>query len=422
MRGTEAQDVVRAPEDQRRRRWRLRLVVGAALVVILAASLWLAHAWSRSQYSVSAERLQIATVERGRFVRDVSADGTVVAPISPTLFAIAAGTVSYAVHAGDTVHKGQVLASLDSPELRNLALREQATLASLDAALAHQQIELRRQLLTSQQQADLAQVTIHAAEREVKREESAWELHVIPERDYQRAVDDLQSARLNFEHARDTAALERDSVTLDLRTKRLERDRQALVVADLKRRVEQLSVRSPADGLVGNLAQQEKAQVAEHAPLITVVDLSALEVEFRVAESYAGDIKPGVPAEITLGGRMERGTVTSISPEVRDNEVTGRVRFAAGLPPGARQNERATLRLLLDDRGDVLKFERGPLIDEATRSVYLVRDDHALRVAVELGPASVSEIQVLHGLSPGDRVIVSDTREFHDAPELLIAR
>src|ERR1700730_3747894 len=140
----------------------------------------------------------------------------------------------------------------------------------------------------------------------------------MSERDYRRSIDDVATAKLNFEHARDTAGLERDSVVLDLRSRRLDRDRQALVVESLKRRVAELNVRSPVDGMVANLAQPQRSRVAANAPLLTVVDLSAFEIEFQVAETYAGDIKPGMGAEITLGGRMEPGTVTAISPEVRE--------------------------------------------------------------------------------------------------------
>jgi HlyD family secretion protein len=340
--------------------------------------------------------------------------------VNPTLFAIAPGTVSYAVHAGDTVAKGAVLATLDSPELRNEYQREQATLDSLNAALERQEIEIRRQLLTSQQQSDLAQVAIRAAERELKRAQWAWDQHAMSERDYQHAIDDVSTAKLNFDHARDTAGLERDSVVLDLRTRRLERDRQALSVADLKQRVDQLNVRSPVDGMVANLAQPEKTRVAADAALLTVVDLSALEVEFQVAETYAGDIKPGMAAEISLGGRTVPGTVTAISPEVRQSEVTGRVKFNSTQQRGLRQNERTSVRIVLDERDNVVKFERGASIDEATRAVYVVHGDKAVRSPVELGAASVSEIEVLHGLAPGDSVIISDTRDFNAAPELLI--
>jgi HlyD family secretion protein len=421
FRGTEAQDAPLSASASGWRRHRVRYALAAGTAVLLLLFAWLIHAWLGTGQVISRERLRVAEVSRGHFVRDVAADGTVVAAVNPTLFAIAPGTVSYAARAGDAVTKGQPLATLDSPELGNEYQRETATLRSLDAALAHQQIEIRRQILTSQQQADLAQVAIKAAERERKRSQWAWDQRVISERDYQRSIDEVSTAQLNFDHARDTATLERDSLALELRTRRLERDRQALVVAALKERVAQLTVRSPVDGLVANLAQPQKSRVAANAPLLTVVDLSVFEIEFQVAESYAGDIKAGMGAQITLEGRTFPGTVTAISPEVRQNQVIGRVKFRGQQPPGLRQNERAALRIVLDERDDVLKFERGSNLDASSRAVYLVHGNRAQRVPVELGVASVSEIEVIRGLASGDTVIISDMRDSNQASEVTIS-
>jgi len=420
MRGTDAQDHAVGAAPAWRKRLPLLVAASGALLLVLVF-LWLIRAWSASEHTVAADRLRIATVTRGPFVRDVAAQGTVIAAVSPTLFATAPGTISYVVRAGDTVEKGQVLGNLDSPALRNEFDRERASLDGLTAALARQEIEIRRQILSSQQQADLARVQIQAAERELKRAQSAWDQRVISERDYRGAIDDVSTAKLNYEHARDTAALERDSLNLDLRTRRLERDRQALVVANLKRQVDELDVRSPVAGMVANLAQAERAKIAENAALLTVVDLTAFEIEFQVAETYAREIKSGMTAEITLDGRKHAGTVTAISPEVRNNQVTGRVQFSGEQPPGLRQNQRAAVRIVLDERTDVLKFERGSSIDTPTRFVYVVREDRAVRTPVELGGASIAEIEVVGGLNAGDRIVISDTRDFADAPELLIA-
>lgn len=420
LRGTEAQDAAISATPSHWQRFKVRYAAGAAAAVLLLFA-WLIIAWLHSGQVVARERLRIAQVNRGHFVRDVAAEGTVVAAVNPTLFAIAAGTVAYAVRAGEAVKKGAVLATLDSPELNNEYQRERATLDSLDAALSRQQIEIRRQIMTSQQQSDLAQVAITAAQRELKRSQWAWDQRVISERDYQRSIDDVATAKLNFEHARDTAQLERDSLALELRTKRLERDRQALVVASLKQRVDELAVRSPVDGTVANLAVAEKTRVAINAPLITVVDLSAFEIEFQVAESYAGEIRAGMAAEITLEGKSVPGVVTAISPEVRQNQVIGRVKFKNGQPAGLRQNERAAVRIVLDERDGVLKFERGSFLDEAARSLYVVHGDRAQRVPVQLGSASVAEIEVIRGLSAGDRVIISDTRDLNQASEISIS-
>ena len=127
---TSGQDVVLKPGSSKYK------VVGAmAVVVILAASAWLGlpivQRWSQAQISVSAERLRFADVARGDFVRDVSVQGRVVAAVSPTLYATQSGTITFEVESGDSVHKQQLLASIESPEIENRLLQEQSRLTSL---------------------------------------------------------------------------------------------------------------------------------------------------------------------------------------------------------------------------------------------------------------------------------------------------
>jgi HlyD family secretion protein len=419
IRGTQSQDrVVATPRSRNALIKRYGPYVGAG-VTLLVLLFWSAHAWLSSDKVIPRERLRIATVERGAFVRDVAATGLVVAAVSPTLFAEAPGTIIYKVRAGDAVKAGDVLGMVQSAELTNEYERERASLDSADAALNRQAIEVRRQILKSSQDSDLAKVQITAAEREYKRAEDAWGIHVIPERDYQRARDDLETARLNYAHAVATGGLEKDSLQLELRSQRATRDAQALKVARLRERVDALTLKSPVAGIVATLAQVERAQVPENAPLVTVVDLSALEIEFQVAESYANEIKPGMNAEVTLDGRKLVGTVAGISPDVRNSQVTGRVRFAQQ-PHGLRQNQRASVRIVLDERNDVLKVARSPFNDSETRFVYVLRDDQAVRVPVEFGAAAIGEIEIRNGLHVGDVLVLSDMRDFKDAPSVLI--
>jgi len=419
MRGTQSQDrVVAAPNNRRvfLRRYGVLIGIGAALLLFVV---WSASAWLSSEKVIPRERLRTAVVERGPFVRDVAATGTVVAAVSPTLFAEAPGTIIYKVRAGDTVKAGDVLGKVESAALTNEYDRERATLVSTEAALNRQTIEVRRTILKSSQDTDLAKVAITAAEREFKRAEDAWNIHVIPERDYQRARDDLETAKLNYAHAMETGGLEKDSLQLELRSQRAQRDAQALKVARLRERVDALTLKSPVAGIVATLSQPERAQVAENAPLVTVVDFTALEIEFLVAESYANEIRSGMSAEITLDGRKVIGTVAGISPDVRNAQVTGRVRFAEQ-PKGLRQNQRASVRIVLDERTDVVKVARSPFNDSDTRFVYVVRDDDAVRIPVEFGAAAVGEIEVRNGLNVGDTLVLSDMRDYKDAPRVLI--
>ena len=144
IRDTSAQDAPIDPAPARRRRLRILIASGAGAVLLIASSLPAFMRWMDAEISVPRERVRIAEVTRGPFVRDVSAQGTVVAAVSPTLFAPAAGNVTYCVQAGDIVKRGQVLGTVDSPELRNELAREQATLAGLEVAVQRQSIETRR--------------------------------------------------------------------------------------------------------------------------------------------------------------------------------------------------------------------------------------------------------------------------------------
>src|SRR5688500_436269 len=179
IRDTSGQDVAVDPSLLDRKRRRL-LIIGAvgglALVVML---FMLIQSWASTSMVVPRERVRIATVTRGVFVRDIAAQGTVVVANSPTLFASAMGTVSFVVKAGDAVAEGQVLATVDSPSLRSEHAREKATLDGLVVALDRATIEAKRRMLESKQAADLATTQVRAAQREFVRQQATWDQGVI---------------------------------------------------------------------------------------------------------------------------------------------------------------------------------------------------------------------------------------------------
>jgi HlyD family secretion protein len=422
MRDTSAQDrqIDPAPAQKRRRYQLIGAGAGALLLLIVLAVL--IRNWISAEVTVPIERVRIAEVTRGPFVRDISAQGTVVAAISPTLFAVAPGTVHYLVQAGDVVKKDQPIASLESPELRNELQREQASLDGLEVAVQRQGIDTRRQLAANQQAIDLANVEIQAAEREMRRGEDSWQKHLISERDYEKSRDDAAAARVNHKHAIETAQLQKESLQFELRARRLERDRQRLVVQDLERRVGELSLKSPVNGIIGTLSVAERASVAQNAPLVTVVDLTAFEIEIQVPESYADDLGLGMEAEVTSGAKKYAAKVSAVSPEVRSGQVTGRLRFSGEVPQGLRQNQRLSTRIVLESRDDVLKVQRGAFLDTGGgRVAYVVQDDIAVRRPIRTGSTSVSEVEILEGLQPGDRIIISNLGEFERVETVRLA-
>jgi HlyD family secretion protein len=422
FRNTSAQDVPLSGGPARRRRlpW-----VAAAAAVALAAAVaapGLARLFS-AQSSVSAARLAFATVERGDFNRDITAEARVVAAVSPTLYAPNPGTVSLKVHAGDQVQSGQVLASLDSPDLSSRLAQEQAALAGLEVDYQGAQLEARKQQLAVQEAYDKAQVDAQTASREVERSQKAYDEGAYSELAYLRAKDAAEKARFDLEHARKQLALEPEQIRFSVQSRKLARDRQQLLVADLQRQVDGLSLRSPVTGQVGQVITTERASVARDAPLLTVVDLSALELELKVIESQARDLAVGMPARISGAGRDWDGQVSAVSPEVVNGEVAARVRFSGAVPEGLRQNQRMQVQVVLDRRKDVLTVARGSWLDtEGGHYAYVVHDGIAERRPVSTGASSLDKVEILDGLQPGDRIVSSGTDIFNNAPRVFISR
>ncbi len=422
MRDTSAQDTV---VDDRPRRQRRLLWIGAAGAATLILGI-LAYpafkAWSGAELSVPLERLRIASVERGKFVRDVAVRGTVVAAVSPTLFAPADGTVTFLNAAGDTVNLRDIVATVESPEIASRLRQEEATLQRTQNDLERQAIDKKKTEFKNQQDVEMARVEVTAAERELRRAELSWEHQVISAQDYDKAKDDLAKAKLEFEHAQQNARLESESLEFELRTMALNRDRQQLLVMELERQVEALNIRSPVNGMIGSLASEQKAAVTKNTPLLTVVDLSQFEIEILVPENYADDLVLGMDAEINFGTDRYAGVITAVSPEVQNNQVTARVRFKGDLPPGLRQNQRISARIILESKSDTLMVQRGPFLDSGNgRIAYVINGDLAQKTSIRIGSTSIGQVEILDGLEAGERIVISNLAQFESADNVYLS-
>ena len=420
IRDTSAQDRRLAPEKNRK-----RLVVGVvAGAIVLVGVAFMAPTVGRllsADSSASSARLRIAEVKRGDLVRDVSVQGKVVAAISPTLYARSAGTVTLDVNAGDKVTKDQVIAEIDSPELTSKFRQEQATLDSLRLDVERATIDNRKAEAASQVAYQQAVIDRETAEREVERNQKAFDMGAQAEMTVLRAKDALSKAKLSEAAAQRNVQLDRDSLAFELKTKRVAFDRQKLLVEDLSRQVDELKLRSPVDGQVGQLIAQQRASVIENAPILSVVDLTALEIEVKVPEVFAHDLGPGMAAEIDDNGRKFKGEIKSISPEVVDGQVTGRVKFGDDKPAGLRQSQQLTTRILMDEHPNVLVVERGPFVDSgAGRVAYVVRNGTAERTPIQIGATSLNAVEIVSGVKEGDRIVISGTDEFKGAQRVAL--
>ena len=404
-------------------------LIAAALIYTTVAPA--VSGWSSSDASISSQRVRIATVERGDFVRDLSVQGRVVAAVSPRMYSTGQGTITFHVDAGDSVEVSQILAVIDSPELTNELKQEQASHQKSEMELDRQKIQAKKQALQNQKAVDLAKVALTAADREKRRADKAYQSNSISQIDFEKAQDDLENAQLVYQHAVRDAELNKESLNFEIKTQQLQVDRQALLVAELSRKVDELTLRSPVNGIVGNLAVEQKNQVSKNQPILSVVDLSEFELEVEIPESYADDLAIGMEAEVTLNGEVHLAKLVTISPEIENNQVTGRVRFAAydqdgnnlTSPKGLRQNQRLTTRILMENKDDVMMVQRGQFLESGSgRIAYVIRDGVAYKTSINTGARSLANVEILSGLEVGDDIIISGTDQFRGAERVLITQ
>ncbi|MCS6134900.1 HlyD family efflux transporter periplasmic adaptor subunit [Shewanella baltica] len=418
IKDTSGQDTVLVPSTTKRLKLPL-LFGGCALLV--SALVWASLGTDSVSKSLSRSEITTATLFVGTLTRDVATTGKIVAANAPILYSTEEGTVTLLSNPGDSVNKGDVVAKLDSPRLSNQLDQAKSILAGMQSALERAKLDARRGQLQVNQTLDMAAVDLEAANRERRRGELLIKNKLISEIDYEKGKDELHKAKLKFAHAEQEVALTKDTLTFEVKNKALEVERQTLAVHELERQVEALNIKAPVGGIIGNWITEQKTRLSANQPILTVVDLSAYEAELAVPESYADDLGLGMEVELSFGSVKLMGKLSSISPEVRNREVTARVQFVQDNSLKLRQNQRISARVLLEHRPDVLMVKRGAFMTSGGGDeVYQIEGDLASRRAIKLGSTSLSQVEVLDGGKAGDEWVISSVEPFNHAEQVRI--
>lgn len=415
---TSAQDTPRPPP---RSRTALKLAAGCVATAVLVWAGWHFKDAMAGGASVSRGRLTFATVELGDLTRDVAAEGRVVAAAAPTLYAGSGGTVNFAVQPGDPVKAGQVLVRIASPELLANLAQARSTADALKSEWLRAQAEARQTLAAAQAATQTAALALTSAENDLARQTRAFEAGAAAGMAVDQARDVVARARIAHEQAKQALTLKDAALRFELSARRQAHERAELQVADLQRQQAELIVRAPVDGQVGQAFVADRSSVAKDAKLLSVIDLTRLEVQVQVAESQARELAPGMPGEISGNGQHWRGSISSVSPEVVNGEVAARLRFDGAQPEALRQNQRLSVRVLLDHRDHVLRVARGSFIEEGGgKWGYVAKGNVAAKRPIRLGVQSLTQVEVLSGLQAGDEVVIAGSDVFKGADRVQL--
>ena len=409
-------DVVRTGvvEAKRRRRW---LLAGAGVVVLALVTVALANI-DPAAPGVDRDTVWIGTVERGTLVRQVRGHGTLVPVDLRFVQAQTAGRVDRIhVDPGARVTADDVLLELTDPEVEREAVDAESALRRAEAELESLRVtllstELDQRAEAAAVEAEYVRATLQAeANRELSEKGLISDIH----RRSSEALAEALATRREIEVQRQEMTAQGNRALLDAKLAEVEQQRALHRLR--ARQLDALSVRAGIDGVVQEVPVEIGQQVTAGTMLARVAEPTLLEAEVRVPATRARDVRPGLTVSVDTRNGLVRGTVARVDPSVREGTVTVEVRLDGDLPEGARPDLAVDGTIEIERLDDVL-FVGRPVQSQERATVGLYRlepdGDHALRVQVELGSASVDTIEILRGLEEGDRVILSDSSRWDD--------
>ena len=396
------------------RRKTLRHALYAATAVILA----LVVPVGVSQLEPAAPRIDRATVyldtvQRGPMMRRVRGAGALVPEQIRWIPAITDGTVErIVIRPGAVVAPDTVVLELSNPELEQSTLEARLNFEAAEARYSNRQVEVERDLLD--QRATLA--TTEAQLRSARLQAAAdGRLHtrgLVSSIQLQQSQSDEQEYETRYALEQERLRMATHTVDAQLAVERAEVDRLRTLYELRRRQVADLRVRAGMSGVLQQVPLEEGQRITAGTNLARVGDPTVLKAELRVAETEAKDVQVGQPAAIDTRNGIIPGHVARIDPAVENGTVTVDVALGGELPRGARPDLTVDGTIELERMDDIL-FVGRPVFgqEQSVVSLFRMEEDgsHASRTSVSLGRASVNTIEVLEGLQPGDRVVLSDT-------------
>lgn len=419
-------DIAIEPARVRQRRLKRGVATIIPVLALIAMLLW---AFGRTSAGPSVRRsdLWITTVEQGSLPIVVSAPGSFKPIYQRWITAAAPGVVeAVRVQPGDPVRPDTVLATLANPEVQADYAQATANLSDAEASRASLHAQLVSQLLTLQGEFAAAQTQARTAALKERAEALLIGDHIVSTLEY-------TSTRLQAQEYSRLAGMAKQRITA-FRGSIAAQDRAAdakimalrAVLETNRQRVDGLSARAGIDGVVQDVAIHSGETLALGAGIARVAGLKALKVTLQVPAGEAGEIATNQLVTLELAtdvSQRTRGRVSRVSPTVNDGTVEVDVMPRGAPPKDVRPNLAVTGLIHIADIPNAVYVQRPAYAAPETRSTLyrLIEGGRAaVPVRVRFGAASDQYIQVVSGLTPGNRVIVSDTSAFAGNKRLVL--
>jgi HlyD family secretion protein len=395
----------------RARRIRRLIYLAVGLLVIGSVTFGLSRLKPAAP-SVDKATVWVDTVKRGPMLLQVRGLGSLVPEEILWIPAVTDGRVARRfILPGTPVKADTLIFELSNPELEQAALDAEWQLKAGQEQYKSLKAQLDSQLLDQK----AAAVTVQSEYTEAK---------LNADRDVELARRGLGSelnakvTRARAEALATRSDIEKQRITVTAASVKAQLDAQQAHVEQLralyglkKIQLDSLRVRAGADGMLQELEVEVGQRVSAGAPLAKVTQPTKLKAQLKIPETQAKDMQIGQSASIDTRNGMIAGHVMRVDPAVQNGTVTVDVILDGPLPKGARPDLSVEGTIELENLADVIYVGR-PAFGQPNSTVGIFRLDEegkvANRVQVKLGRASVNAVEILGGLQPGDKVVLSD--------------
>ena len=402
--------------SQAKAKLRKRIIIGVSVAAGLVAVTVLLARLKPAVPSVDKSLVWIDTVKRGPMVRQVRGPGTLVPVDIRWIAARTQGRVDRIVLLpGATVEPDSVILVLSNPDVTQAAVDAASQLNAGEADLANLRVQVQKDVLQAESDAASARANFEQARLRAQVNDQLFKDGLVSELDLKLSkVTAAQEEELNL-IAQKKYVFAKDTVKPTLAVKEAEVDRLTAQAKLKLAEADALNVRAGMRGILQVVPVEVGAQVQPGANLARVADPTRLKAEVQIAETQAKDVQIGQPAEIDTRNGIASGKVSRVAPSVQNGTVTVDVALPGELPAGARPDLSVDGVVELEHLDDVIFVGRPAFGQEhAMTNIFRLDADgvYADRTSVQLGRSSVNTIEIVKGLEPGDRVILSDMSQW----------
>lgn len=402
--------------SQAKAKLRRRVVIVGGLAILLVGVSVLVSRLKPSAPVVERSQVWVDTVKKGEMLRQVRGLGTLVPDDVRFLTARTSARVERIVlRPGAAVQADSVILELGNPEVVQAAKTAESDLGSEEADYTNLRVRLQSELLAMEASVARAKSEFETSRLQAEVNESLYKDGLVSALENRRTQVAAEDAGLRHEIEKKRHAFVKESMTLQLSVKESAVAR-VRAVAELRREeLEALHVRAGMAGVLQTLPLEVGQQVAAGGVVARVADPLRLRAEIRIPETQAKDVMPGQAATVDTRNGLVQGRVTRVDPSVQNGTVTVDVALSGALPKGARPDLSVDGVVELERLAQVVHVGRPAFGQEkSSLGVFVVQEDgdEAVRRTVRLGRSSVNLIEVLEGLQPGERVILSDMTQY----------